>query len=97
LNNPNGLIIFFWMSLVGQEFDGRPSHISLGKCTSDTMVDIVMDLTEVVVYWMVGGLGGHQTDTELSSRKGIVTMFWQLPFGHGLDDPPDSLLGLGSS
>jgi len=24
-NNPNGLMIFFWMLLVGREFDGRPS------------------------------------------------------------------------
>jgi hypothetical protein len=38
-----------------------PHHISLGKCTSDKVVD-VMDLTEVVVYWIVGGHGGHQTD-----------------------------------
>jgi hypothetical protein len=56
-------MIFFLMSFIGREFDGRPSHVSLGTCTPDTIVDIVMDLTEVVVYWMVGGLGGHQTDT----------------------------------
>jgi hypothetical protein len=37
-------------------------RISLGKCTSDMMVDVVMDLTDVVVYWMVGGLGGHKTE-----------------------------------
>ena len=37
-------------------------HVSLGKFISDTMVDVVMDLTEMVVYWVVGGLGGHQMD-----------------------------------
>jgi hypothetical protein len=39
-----------------------PHHVSLGKCTSDTMVDVVMDFTDVVMYWMVGGLDGHQMD-----------------------------------
>jgi len=56
------MIIFFvcrW--LVGILVIGH-HHVSLGKCTSDKMVAIVMDLTDVVVCWMVGGLSGNQTD-----------------------------------
>jgi len=56
------MIILFVCRLVGILVVGH-HHFSLGKCTSDMMVAVFVDLTDVVVYWMVGGLGGHQTDT----------------------------------
>jgi len=93
-----------------------PHHASLGKCTSDAMVDIVMDLTDVVVYWVVGAsvvtiwtptiafcsrCGAVDADLKeqrtLSSRKSIANVLWQLPSGHGLDDPLDSSPGPGLS
>lgn len=73
-NSPNGLmIIFFVCRLVGILVIGH-HHVSLGKCTSDMMVAIVMDLTDMVVCWMVGGLGGNQTD----ANRCLSLLVWDI-------------------
>ena len=32
-----------------------PGHVGLVKCTPNTLVDVVMDLTDGAVYWMLEG------------------------------------------